>query len=112
MPDAEALAAIDIATLVPHQGAMCLWQRVVAVDATTVTVATASHRGLDNPLRSDGRLRGLHLCEYGAQAMAVHGGLLAQMSGASAVSYTHLDVYKRQGIRHASSPCASPAAGR
>ncbi len=83
MPDAEALAAIDIATLVPHQGAMCLWQRVVAVAATTVTVATASHRGLDNPLRSDGRLRGLHLCEYGAQAMAVHGGLLAQMSGAS-----------------------------
>ena len=78
-----ALDRAGILARVPHQGAMCLWQRVVAVDATTVTVATASHRGLDNPLRSDGRLRGLHLCEYGAQAMAVHGGLLAQMSGAS-----------------------------
>jgi len=26
-------------------------------------------------------LRAVHLCEYGAQAMAVHGGLLAQRNG-------------------------------
>ena len=32
-------------------------------------------------LRSDGRLRALHLCEYGAQAMAVHGGVLARERG-------------------------------
>jgi predicted hotdog family 3-hydroxylacyl-ACP dehydratase len=29
-------------------------------------------------LRSDGGLRAVHLCEYGAQAMAVHGGLVAR----------------------------------
>jgi predicted hotdog family 3-hydroxylacyl-ACP dehydratase len=41
----------------------------------------ASHRDPANPLRNDGRLRALHLCEYGAQAMAVHGGLLGRESG-------------------------------
>jgi len=34
-----------------------------------------------HPLRSHERLRAVHLCEYGAQAMAVHGGLLARESG-------------------------------
>ena len=80
MLDPQALAAIDIATLVPHQGAMCLWQRVLAADADSVRVATATHRDAGNPLRSDGRLRAIHLCEYGAQAMAVHGGLLARVA--------------------------------
>jgi predicted hotdog family 3-hydroxylacyl-ACP dehydratase len=73
---------IDIATLVPHQGAMCLWQEVVEHDSQHVRLRAASHRDLANPLRSDGRLRALHLCEYGAQAMAVHGGLLGRESGA------------------------------
>ena len=73
---------IDIAALVPHQGAMCLWQEVVEHDANRVSLRTTSHRDPSNPLRSDGRLRALHLCEYGAQAMAVHGGLLGRASGA------------------------------
>ena len=77
-----ALDRAGILARVPHQGAMCLWQRVRAADATSVTVTTASHRDIANPLRSDGRLRALHLCEYGAQAMAVHGGLLARLSDA------------------------------
>ena len=71
-----------IAALVPHQGAMCLWREVVEHDATHVRLRTGSHRDPANPLRSDGRLRALHLCEYGAQAMAVHGGLLGRESGA------------------------------
>ena len=82
MFDIESLVDIDIATLVPHQGAMCLWQRVLTADANAVTVSTASHRDLANPLRSDDRLRAIHLCEYGAQAMAVHGDLLAQATHA------------------------------
>ena len=77
------LEQIDISTLVPHQGAMCLWQQVVAHDAASVRLRTATHRNPANPLRSDGRLRALHLCEYGAQAMAVHGGLLGRDSGAA-----------------------------
>ncbi|RMH93182.1 phosphotransferase [Lysobacter pythonis] len=74
---------IDIATLIPHQGAMCLWRRVLGFDDRHVQVATDSHRDPAHPLRSDGQLRALHLCEYGAQAMAVHGGLLARGGGAA-----------------------------
>lgn len=73
---------IRIDTLVPHQGKMCLWQRLLAFDAQQVRLATDSHHAADNPLRQDGRLRAVHLCEYGAQAMAVHGGLLQQQDGA------------------------------
>lgn len=72
------LTDINIATLVPHQGAMCLWQRVLSFDCNAVRVASLSHRDADNPLRSDDVLSAVHLCEYGAQAMAVHGGLLAR----------------------------------
>ncbi|WP_394003373.1 phosphotransferase [Luteimonas sp. WGS1318] len=71
-----------ILAMIPHQGAMCLWDAVDSWDAGTVAVRSASHRDPGNPLRSDGRLRALHLCEYGAQAMAVHGGLRARDSGA------------------------------
>lgn len=72
---------IPINRLVPHQGKMCLWQKVLDFDAEHVRVASTSHRDADNPLRSDGVLRAVHLCEYGAQAMAVHGGLLQQQDG-------------------------------
>ena len=68
-------------TLIPHQGAMCLWDGVIDWDASRIRLRTASHARPDNPLRSDGRLRALHLCEYGAQAMAAHGGLLARDAG-------------------------------
>ena len=76
---------IVIADLVPHQGAMCLWREVVSHDASSVRLRTDSHRDPSNPLRSDGCLRALHLCEYGAQAMAVHGGLRARAAGGRAV---------------------------
>lgn len=70
--------------LVPHQGSMCLWDGVVAWDAAGVRLRTAGHRAADHPLRSGGRVRALHLCEYGAQAMAVHGGLRARAGGGAA----------------------------
>jgi predicted hotdog family 3-hydroxylacyl-ACP dehydratase len=73
-----------IAALIPHQGAMCLLDRVVEWDEDHVALATSTHRATDNPLRLDGRLRAVHLCEYGAQAMAVHGGLSARAEGKTA----------------------------
>ena len=73
-----------IAALIPHQGAMCLLDRVVEWVKDHVVLATGTHRAIDNPLRLDGRLRAVHLCEYGAQAMAVHGGLSAQADGRAA----------------------------
>jgi predicted hotdog family 3-hydroxylacyl-ACP dehydratase len=67
--------------LIPHQAAMCLLDNVVAWDDSSIHVRAVSHRDPANPLCSDGILRSVHLCEYGAQAMAIHGGLLAQRDG-------------------------------
>lgn len=67
--------------LVPHKGAMCLWDDVIDWTPTTIVLRAQRHRDADHPLRSGGQLRAVHLCEYGAQAMAVHGGLLARAGG-------------------------------
>lgn len=67
--------------LIPHRGAMCLLDAVVAWDESHIHALAVSHRDPANPLRSDGILRSVNLCEYGAQAMAIHGGLLAQRDG-------------------------------
>ena len=72
-------AAIE--ALVPHAGAMCLWDEVVSWDGERIVLHADNHRDPAHPLRSGGRLRALHLCEYGAQAMAVHGGLRARAGG-------------------------------
>jgi predicted hotdog family 3-hydroxylacyl-ACP dehydratase len=61
--------------LVPHAGEMCLLARIVSAGERDIVCATDSHRSASNPLRRDGALAALHLAEYGAQAMAVHGGL-------------------------------------
>lgn len=73
-----------IQALVPHAGTMCLWDAVLQWDATDIRLRAQGHRDPAHPLRSGGRLRAVHLCEYGAQAMAVHGGLRAQASGGAA----------------------------
>jgi predicted hotdog family 3-hydroxylacyl-ACP dehydratase len=71
------VAREDIAALIPHQGEMCLWEQIVEWDDARIVLETGSHRSPDNPLRVNGKLRAVHLCEYGAQAMAVHGALKA-----------------------------------
>lgn len=76
MIDRDAILA-----MIPHQGAMCLWDAVTDWDGTRIRLRSAGHRDPAHPLRSDGRLRALHLCEYGAQAMAVHGGLRGAAAG-------------------------------
>jgi predicted hotdog family 3-hydroxylacyl-ACP dehydratase len=54
---------------------MCLLSRIVRSNEREIVCAATSHRSPDNPLLRAGRLAALHLAEYGAQAMAVHGGL-------------------------------------
>jgi predicted hotdog family 3-hydroxylacyl-ACP dehydratase len=73
-----------IAPLVPHAGRMCLLERVIRWDEDSLIAATATHRDPAHPLAHGGRLRAIHLCEYGAQAMAVHGGLVARARGGRA----------------------------
>ena len=83
-PPKAMLDKSDWSHLIPHQGLMCLLDAVADWDDARIHACTASHRRADNPLRSDGLLRALHLCEYGAQAMAVHGALLARAAGSAA----------------------------
>jgi predicted hotdog family 3-hydroxylacyl-ACP dehydratase len=71
----------ELSRLIPHQGTMCLLERVIEWNDARITIESSTHRSISNPLRRDGRLRALHLCEYGAQAMAVHGALRSQGSG-------------------------------
>jgi predicted hotdog family 3-hydroxylacyl-ACP dehydratase len=70
--------------LIPHKGSMCLLDAVVAHDATRIHAVSATHGSPANPLRADGHLHAVALCEYGAQAMAVHGALLARERGGRA----------------------------
>ncbi len=73
-----------IAQLIPHQGAMSLLDRVASWDGSSIVALSATHHAADHPLRSPGGLRAVHLCEYGAQAAALHGGLVAHAAGSSA----------------------------
>jgi predicted hotdog family 3-hydroxylacyl-ACP dehydratase len=79
----KPLPKSDWAHLIPHQGGMCLLDCVIEWSDQRIHARTDSHRSTDNPLRSDGILRAVHLCEYGAQSMAVHGALLARNPGSS-----------------------------
>ena len=65
----------DISDLLPHKGSARMLERVIAWDAQTIVAATATHRSPDNPLRHAGQLAAVHLIEYGAQTMALHGAL-------------------------------------
>lgn len=62
---------------IPHQGRMCLLDEVVCWDADRITCRSGSHRDIDNPLRARGELGIACGIEYAAQAMAVHGALVA-----------------------------------
>ncbi|HEY1588744.1 MAG TPA: phosphotransferase, partial [Rhodanobacter sp.] len=75
------LPKTDWASLIPHAGTMCLLDAVQAWDERTIHAVSASHARMDNPLRSADGLHAVHLAEYGAQAMAVHGALLARARG-------------------------------
>jgi predicted hotdog family 3-hydroxylacyl-ACP dehydratase len=73
-----------IAALIPHQGPMCLLDRVVAWDRTRIECVAVNHRDPHHPLRSASGLLASAAIEYAAQAMAVHGALCAGAAGARA----------------------------
>ena len=63
---------------------MCLLDFVEAWDVQRIQCRATSHRAADNPLRADGRLGAACGIEYAAQAMAVHGAVLAPPEQVSA----------------------------
>ncbi len=79
--DGELLGRDSFEPLIPHSGSMCLLDRVVAWKEDMLWAESSTHLRADNPLRQDGRIRAVHAIEYGAQGMAVHGGLLARATG-------------------------------
>jgi predicted hotdog family 3-hydroxylacyl-ACP dehydratase len=70
-----------IRQLVPHAGAMCLIDAVVAWDGADIACLSDGHRDPRHPLARDGRLAAVHAFEYGAQAAAIHAGLVAGAAG-------------------------------
>lgn len=81
------LTRAEIASLIPHSGAMCLLDGVLQWDATRIRCVSRSHRDAGNPLRVDGHLPVVCGIEYAAQAMAVHGGLAGKVGGKPRAGY-------------------------
>lgn len=77
MTQPQTLDRAGIARRIPHSGSMCLLDRLESWDAEAIHCATSSHARNDNPLRTASGLLASNLIEYAAQAMALHGGLLA-----------------------------------
>ena len=65
----------ELCSLIPHSFDMCLLDRVENWDKENIVCYSNSHLLSDNPLRRKSSLSSVHLLEYAAQAMAVHGGL-------------------------------------
>jgi predicted hotdog family 3-hydroxylacyl-ACP dehydratase len=72
---------------IPHRGRMCLLDEVVDWDPQRISCRSAGHRALDHPLRAHGRLGIACGVELAAQAMAVHGALIAQQSAKPLAGY-------------------------
>ena len=62
---------------------MCLLNSVLTWDQITIQCDATSHRSATNPLRAHGRLGSVCGIEYAAQAMAIHGALLAPSDSTS-----------------------------
>jgi len=73
----QQLDQAGIARLIPHSGSMCLLERLESWDAHDIHCTTGTHRLKGNPLRTASGLLSANAIEYAAQAMALHGGLLA-----------------------------------
>lgn len=67
----------EICERLPHAGSMCLLEALESWDADSIVCRATSHRDSNNPLRAHNRLHAVNGVEYAAQAMALHGSLLA-----------------------------------
>lgn len=77
MTTARALNKQQFAHLIPHAGEMTLIDQVDHWEEKHIICRTRSHLDSANPLYFKKKLSSIHLLEYGAQAIAIHGGLLS-----------------------------------
>jgi predicted hotdog family 3-hydroxylacyl-ACP dehydratase len=75
------IGCAELCSLIPHDGTMCLLDGVIEWDEQRILCQSSTHLRNDNPLRCAEGLSALQGIEYAAQAMAVHGGLLARTQG-------------------------------
>ena len=73
----QTLDRVGITARIPHSGSMCLLDRLESWTANAIHCTATSHADADNPLRTASGLMAPNAIEYAAQAMALHGGLLA-----------------------------------
>ena len=73
-----------IARLIPHRGAMCLLARLERWNAEHIVCTATNQRDPHHPLRTRSGLMAPCAIEYAAQAMALHGALIAQAKGTTA----------------------------
>jgi predicted hotdog family 3-hydroxylacyl-ACP dehydratase len=60
---------------------MCLLDGILDWDDTRIVASATSHRQPDNPLRREEGISAVCGVEYAAQAVAIHGSLLAREQG-------------------------------
>lgn len=82
-----SLGQADICALLPHTGSMCLLEAVQDWNEAEITCRANSHRDPANPLRRGGILPAVCAVEYAAQAMGVHGRLVAQNQSKPSAGY-------------------------
>jgi predicted hotdog family 3-hydroxylacyl-ACP dehydratase len=74
----NAPATLDhagIAARIPHQGRMCLLDRLLDWSSREIRCSAISHHDPAHPLRDGAGLSAACAIEYAAQAMALHGAL-------------------------------------
>lgn len=77
----------QIAALIPHGDSMCLLDEVIAWDESHIHCRSQQFASTANPLFEGDQLESVLLLEYGAQAAAVHAGLLQSRLGETRPAY-------------------------
>lgn len=77
----RTLAHAGIAERIPHCGSMCLLDQLHGWSHHDIHCSAIGHTRADHPLRTASGLLAVCAVEYAAQAMALHGALLASAGG-------------------------------
>jgi predicted hotdog family 3-hydroxylacyl-ACP dehydratase len=83
----QTLDHAGIATRIPHAGRMCLLDALLDWTPERIRCRSTSHRAADHPLRSASGLLAPAAIEVAAQAMALHGALIAPAGSAPTPGY-------------------------
>ncbi|WP_423823909.1 hypothetical protein V5738_08070 [Salinisphaera sp. SPP-AMP-43] len=101
----------DIAGLVPHAGAMCLLDEVIAWSADRIHCRAGIDAAAEHPLAGAEGVPATALIEYAAQATAAHGTLLARAERQAGAPAAEGRLVALRSIELAAAPAEIAAAG-